>query len=293
MRKLTKSQSVLIKATLVLLLLAALVGSFSANIHASSDPNPALVFLSPGGILNPSTTVTPSFVLAFAVFNFTLAPNAVGQAAVAGQGHIHVFLDGVYWNVWAVPQGIPFDNLPPGQHTIMLELVNNDHSALSPDVKASATLQVTSAPQGPPALAILSPAGVLNNATTVGPSFVVAFLVKNFVFTDPAGQPKAMNTGHIHVFLDGTYYSLWPSAGSIPFNELKAGSHTIKLQLVNNDHSALSPDASQTITVTVTGAAPAPPSAAIPGFPIEAVLVGAFIWLGALAILYRKRKAKA
>jgi hypothetical protein len=287
-----KPNRTLLKFTVPVLVLILLIGVTPALVNAAMGPS--LTILSPAGPLNTSNVVNPSFVVSFAVGNFEfVSPGAEGLTNEPNKGHIHVFLDGVYLTLWARPEGIPFNNIPAGQHTIKLQLVNHDHSALSPDVSASVTVQVTAAPQGTPDLAILSPAGPLNSATNVAPSFVVSFKVDNFLPTDPIGQPKALNTGHVHVFHDGAYYGLWTSLNQLPFIGLTSGSHTIKLQLVNNDHSALSPDVSQTITVTVSAPSTAPPSpGAIPGFPIEAVLAGALIWIGALALITRKRKTK-
>ena len=283
----------LFKLGIAVVVLALLVNSTSMSVSAVASPQ--LVILSPGGVLNKSTVVTPSFVVAFLVSNFQfVAPGMPGQTNQPGMGHMHVFLDGVYWNLWSQAEGIPFNNVPAGQHNITLQLVNSDHTPLSPDVEASVIVQVTTAPQGSPKLAILSPAGLLNNATTVSPSFVVSFAVFNFVLTEPVGQPKALNTGHIHIFLDGAYYGQATSVNSIQFIGLSPGAHTIKLELVNNDHSSLSPGVSQSITVTVSGASTAMStsnSLSIPGFPVEAVFAGALIWIGALAYLAHRRKA--
>jgi len=282
----------LFKLGIAVVVLALLVNSVSSSVSAAASPQ--LVILSPGGALNKSTVVTPSFVVAFLVTNFQfVAPGMPGQTNQPGQGHMHVFLDGVYWDLWAQPEGIPFNNVPVGQHNITLQLVNSDHTPLSPDVEASVIVQVTNAPLGTPTLTILSPAGFLNNATTVSPSFVVSFAVSNFVLTDPVGQPKALNTGHIHIFLDGAYYGQATSVSSIQFVGLSPGTHTIKLELVNNDHTPLNPDVSKTITVTVSGASTAmstSSSLSIPGFPIEAVFAGALIWIGALAYFAHRRK---
>jgi len=280
------------RIVITLLALAILMSTVPTFVNAAMS-GPELVILSPGGLLNHSTVVPTSFVVSFLVSGFQfISPGLVGQTNQANQGHMHVFLDGVYRTLWAQPEGIPFDNIQPGTHNVTLQLVNSDHSPLSPDVEASVIVQVTAAPQGAPSLTILSPAGALNPATTVNPSFVVSFAVSNFALTDPIGQPKALNTGHIHVFLDGAYYGLWTNANPIPFIGLSPGSHTVKLQLVNNDHSALSPDVTQSITVTVSGTTSGTQSASssIPGFPVEAVLAGALIWVGILAVYSRKRK---
>lgn len=279
-----------LKLGIAVVVLTILVSFTSTSVSAA--PSPQLVILSPGGLLNKSNVVTPSFVVAFAVSNFQfVTPGITGQSNQPGQGHMHVFLDGTYWNLWSQPEGIPFNNVPAGQHNITLQLVNSDHTPLSPDVEASVIVQVTSAPQGSPKLTILSPAGILNNATMVGPSFVVSFAVTNFVLTEPVGQPKALNTGHMHIFLDGAYIGQATSVNSIQFIGLSPGTHTIKLELVNNDHSPLSPDVSKSITVTVSGASTSlSTSSSIPGFPIEAVFAGALVWIGALTYFAHRKK---
>ena len=155
--------------------------------------------------------------------------------------------------LWVDSNPIPFTGIPPGNHTIMLELVNNDHSSFTPKISQSIIVSVTNAPipVGPPGLTILSPAGALNTNANVPPTFAVSFTLKNFTLTEPVGQPNAINTGHLHVFIDSTYYVLWVTEAPVPIYDLTVGQHTIKLELQNNDHSILNPEVSQTITVNV------------------------------------------
>src|SRR5437867_7962550 len=111
-------------------------------------------------------------------------------------------------------------------------------------------------------IAILSPGsgGVLNNNQTVNPSFIVSFLVNNFTLVQPGTNTNvnttttgtgAHNEGHIHVFVDGVYVTLWASVNGIPLT-LTPGTHTVRLDLVNDYHLEYSPGTNATTTVNVT-----------------------------------------
>jgi hypothetical protein len=110
-------------------------------------------------------------------------------------------------------------------------------------------------------IAILSPGSgaVLNKNQTVNPSFLVSFLVNNFTLDQPGtGTSTNVNTtvrgspnqGHIHVFVDGAYVTIWASADGIPLS-LTPGTHTIRLDLVNDYHQEFSPGINATTTVNV------------------------------------------
>jgi hypothetical protein len=113
-------------------------------------------------------------------------------------------------------------------------------------------------------IAILSPGSgaVLNKNQTVNPSFLVSFLVNNFTLDQPGtGTSTNVNTtvrgspnqGHIHVFVDGAYVTIWASADGIPLS-LTPGTHTIRLDLVNDYHQEFSPGINATTTVNVINA---------------------------------------
>lgn len=89
----------------------------------------------------------------------------------------------------------------------------------------------------------------------------------NFQVVNKLGQPPASGEGHVHFYMDvakvptepgkpavtaqGTYHA---TAGtSHTWEDVPAGSHTFSAQLVNNDHTPLSPPVSETVTVTVSG----------------------------------------
>ncbi|TMH95160.1 hypothetical protein E6H37_06065 [Candidatus Bathyarchaeota archaeon] len=112
-------------------------------------------------------------------------------------------------------------------------------------------------------ITMLSPGsnGALNNQSTVGPTFLVSFAVKNFSFVQPGTfkdvnitNSQGLQEGHIHVFVDGVYNEIWTSSNGIPLT-LNSGSHTIKLELVSDFHLPFSPDVSASTTVTVANGA--------------------------------------
>lgn len=68
-------------------------------------------------------------------------------------------------------------------------------------------------------------------------------------------KPNAADGGHWHLFVDGKYAaaSAGPRASS---RKLSAGTHTVRAELANNDHSSLRPRAlSAVVTVKVAAAA--------------------------------------
>jgi hypothetical protein len=108
-------------------------------------------------------------------------------------------------------------------------------------------------------LSITSPA---NGASINGGSItVVASVDPAFQLVSPGGSPQA-HQGHLHVYLDSSYKI--NATTSYTFTGVPNGSHTIKVEAVQNDHSEFSPPDIQTVTVTVSGSAggatsPSPP----------------------------------
>jgi outer membrane protein assembly factor BamB len=123
-----------------------------------------------GGTVEGTTVVVTAWVK-----NFDLA-NELGHANVAGEGHLHYFMDvqaptiqgqpaittpGTYaptpyaYYVWT--------NVTTGMHTFSVELVNNDHTPLNPPVVDSVTVNVVPLPPGatPEPTPVLSQQGAL------------------------------------------------------------------------------------------------------------------------------------
>ncbi len=282
-------QSRLITAVLVslVLIVSLFAMALSVTTVSAAAPLPTLVILKP---LNNSIVGNGSpLLISFIVFNFNFTqPGQNGQPNAPNQGHMHVIVDGAYTELIAQVQTITL-SLPDGAHLIRLQLVNNDHTPLTPDVSAWLGVQITHGPAGgAPSVVILSP----KNAASVGPDVDVSFAVFNFALVQPYGQKDAPNEGHIHVLLDGAYDQLVASVETVHLSGLSAGSHTITLQLVNNDHTPISPAVSAAITVTVSSSTVTVSSSAFTTGELAAIGLGALNLILLIVVLAMMRGRK-
>lgn len=233
----------------------------------TSTPAPGIVITSPTGNIFGLDGVTVSVQ----VSNFTLV-DKLGQPNVPGEGHIHYFMDvdppttpgqpavtapGTYAATTAT--SYKWSNVGSGNHKFAVELVNNNHTPLSPPV--TAFINVLVIPEiGPASLVILSPQ---DGAVVPGGNITVLVQVSNFNLADKLGQPNVQREGHIHYFLDvdapttpgqpavtaaGTYAAT--AATSYTWSSVTSGTHTFSAELVNNDHTPLSPPVVARVTVT-------------------------------------------
>lgn len=89
--------------------------------------------------------------------------------------------------------------------------------------------------------------------------------VTNFKVVDKQGQADVPGEGHVHYFLDvaapttpgkpaiptgGTWWHV--SGTTYTFKNVAEGTHTIDVELVNNDHTPLNPPAVYEITINVS-----------------------------------------
>ena len=100
---------------------------------------PAITVTAPGnGIVIQGANVTVDFsVSGFSLIKSLVPLTEAGkrpEANRAGEGHIHFMLDAWPVVVWDRGEAYTFTDVPPGEHQLMVELVNNDHSPLSPPV---------------------------------------------------------------------------------------------------------------------------------------------------------------
>jgi len=129
--------------------------------------SPSLIAFRPGATapivtinapLNGSTLTTGNVTVTAAAFNFTLV-DKLGKPNVAGEGHIHYFIDvdapttpgkpavtaaGTYAATAATSYTWP--SVPVGSHYFSVELVNNDHTPLSPPVVATVIVVAAASP---------------------------------------------------------------------------------------------------------------------------------------------------
>jgi len=118
----------------------------------------------------------------------------------------------------------------------------------TPSVGDDDTSDATEQPQ--PAITIDSP----EDGATVQIPFDLEVTVENFMLDDAAvGGANQEGYGHWHVLVDGAYLE-FAASSTFTITELEAGDHTIGAMLVHNDHTELSPSASDEITVTVEAA---------------------------------------
>jgi hypothetical protein len=133
--------------------------------------------------------------------------------------------------------------------------------ALTPRANAAAAPCAAPTPASKCSILLLAPGGVLNANATVAPSFIVSFLVENFTLVQPGTindvnttttgpSPTAHNEGHIHVFVDGVYVTIWTTNNGIPLT-LSEGTHTVSLHLVNDFHQEFSPPMTASTTLTI------------------------------------------
>ena len=232
----------------------------------------------------PSVTVTspsegaevqgPSVTISVSVSNFNLV-DKLGQPNVAGEGHIHYFMDvdppttpgvpavtapGTY--APTVATSYTWTNVTNGSHMFSVELINNDHTPLEPP--AVAFVNVTVGPH-------VSITGPVESATVVGPNVTISIQVASFNLVNKLGQPNLLGEGHVHYFMDvdppttpgvpavtapGTYAPTIET--SYTWTNVTPGSHMFSVELVNNDHTPLVPPVVAFVNVTVT--APPPPA---------------------------------
>ena len=115
----------------------------SVRVVATQGPavgTPTITIVSP----KPGPTISHDLYVAVEVTNFTLV-DAHGQPNAPNEGHIQLFLNGVlHQEPRAYDLGFIVD-MPDGNSTITARLVNNDDTALNPDVSASVTVRILGA----------------------------------------------------------------------------------------------------------------------------------------------------
>jgi hypothetical protein len=249
----------------LILLFAVLLSSCAT----AAEIAPKINFILPPGNIYGIGDIPVSVSVA----NFTIVDKQ-GQPAAAGEGHLHYYLDvpaptdqgkpavaaSGTWTTTAATT-YTWHNVGSGTHTISVELVNNDHPPLNPPVVA--TMNVVVVPElGAPRAVIVQPR---DGARFSSGNIDVLVEVNNFSLVPNTGQTSASGEGHILYFLDtvaptnpgkpattdpGTYAS--SSLTKNTWQNLAAGSHTLSIELVNDDDTPLTPAIVATVTVVVT-----------------------------------------
>ena len=130
---------------------SSLVPDVSASISVTVTQGPAtgtprieiryveITFPTPKLVLGRDVTVS------FQITDFALVPPVRGEPA-PNEGHIEAYLDGVHYSSVTAFRPIPFSDLPDGDHTVTLRLVDNAGTPLTPDASDSVTFRIQFAP---------------------------------------------------------------------------------------------------------------------------------------------------
>jgi hypothetical protein len=94
------------------------------------------------------------------------------EANRPGEGHLHFVLDLQPLVVWERGDPYTFTNVPAGEHQLMVELVNNDHSPLSPPV-----VQHIQFRSGMPGALPVTGSGTTSNGAMVGALLALGLLL--------------------------------------------------------------------------------------------------------------------
>jgi hypothetical protein len=198
------------------------------------------------------------------VTDLRFAPEHVSTATVEGEGHAHVYVDGVkvsrIYGMWHY-----LNDLEPGTHEIRVELSNNDHTTI---VTGDHVLEQTVTIEQPePAEPVEGPeprevpAGLPTPAVTAeavhdpAGGFNLKIGLENFdLAAVKASREPADGEGHARLYMDGEYvtriYAEWTQ-----LTGLEVGRHEISVALVANDHAPLTHDRNPirtTFTLDVT-----------------------------------------
>lgn len=123
----------------------AAAATAAAVVAAAVAAVPAGAATAPSISIARTSVKDGTVVVTAAISGWKLLPARVGKKPNApGGGHWHIFVDGKYVNFSAARTGTT-KRLAAGDHTIVVELANNDHSSLSPRVR-SAPVKVTVPP---------------------------------------------------------------------------------------------------------------------------------------------------
>ncbi len=172
--------------------ISSITADFSApktGVLTTAVPSPSAPATTPVNPDNLTIAATPvagavDVKVSVDVQNFNIA-NKQGQAKVNGEGHYHYYYDvdmpstpntpavtaaGTYATTTA--GSFTFTNVPPGRHTLSVQLVNNDHSPLSPAMFSQAIIMIPS-PVIPTPGATATPAVTKTPGATATPARTV------------------------------------------------------------------------------------------------------------------------
>src|SRR5256885_2158212 len=193
-------KGVLLVAVVGLLFVA---GWLSANVGAAPPP-PTLAILSPAdhAVIGDGSPL----VIVFAVQNFNLTePGTVGPGPASNEGHVNVSVDGNLTAVVSQPTVVLA--LDSGTYQVLLRLVSDNGTPLTPDVTASITVTLTRGPPGTPRIAITYwEIFYPFRGDLWGDDITISFRITNFTLVPPGRRESVPNEGRVRVPADGPVF---------------------------------------------------------------------------------------
>lgn len=198
------------------------------------------------------------------VTDVRFAPENVSTGNVEGEGHAHVYVDGVkvsrIYGMWH-----HLNDLEPGEHEVRIELSNNDHTPITTGEHVLEQIVTIEQPEPtrpmstpePRALRADQPIPAVSAEAVHDPAggFNLRIALENFDLAPvKASRDPVDGEGHARLHLNGEYvtriYEEWTQ-----ITGLEVGRHEITVTLVANDHAPLTHDGASiqaTITLDVT-----------------------------------------
>jgi hypothetical protein len=171
------------------------------------------------------------------IHNFTMNASAIGMDNMAGEGHWHLYINdnliGPYTDMMTV-----LKDLPAGDHVIKVELRNNDHSMLYGPMDHFMDMAHFTIVEEHPMIHIMHP---MNGSMIYSDTLDIHVDIMNFTLNGSAvGGMNMAGEGHYHIYINDVLIGPYNET-MVTLTDLPAGDHVLKVVLVNNDHSHISP----------------------------------------------------
>src|SRR5256885_6934247 len=240
-------KGVLLVAVVGLLFVA---GWLSANVGAAPPP-PTLAILSPAdhAVIGDGSPL----VIVFAVQNFNLTePGTVGPGPASNEGHVNVSVDGNLTAVVSQPTVVLA--LDSGTYQVLLRLVSDNGTPLTPDVSVSITVTLTRGPPGTPRIAITYwEIFYPFRGDLWGDDITISFRITNFTLVPPGRRESVPNEGRVRVLVDGLVFKDITSYEPVHLSDLPDGDHTVTMRLVDGAGQPVNPGASDLTSFRLEG----------------------------------------
>jgi hypothetical protein len=134
-------------------------------VTPAAAQGPSVTLLAPA---DGATIEGASVIVEFKPHDITIVPSTVpvsefGKRPDANQpdeGHLHLALDLMPLVIWDRDAPYTFVNVPPGEHLLKIELVNNDHSSRIPPVMQQVRFKTTVTPATMPVTGATTDPGI-------------------------------------------------------------------------------------------------------------------------------------